>query len=219
NANKRYITFAALGRKVFNITLNDKAGEKSHQNCNSRKNLCAACALFGTAEDEKVGSRIRFTDAECCNFTPELIHHRVTFPELGSPRMSYFPFYLKESTANYKVNYSEGYDSQYLNIIGRKFYWHHVPEVNGNVEKKQRNFTLDVVDKEAEFNFRVYFADIPKGKLPLLFASISLNENNAQGEYCHKVGHGKPLGFGSVKITADYCKIRKYESLPEGKKW
>lgn len=219
NANKRYITFAALGRKVFNKTLNEKAGEKSHQHCNSRKNLCAACALFGTAEDEKVGSRIRFTDAECCNFTPELIHHRVTFAELGSPRMSYFPFYLKESNANYKVNYSEGYDSQYLEIRGRKFYWHHVPDLNGNVEKNQRNATFDLVDTDAEFKFRIYFENLLKEEIQLLFASITLNENNVQGEYCHKIGHGKPLGFGSVKITVAYCKIRKYESAAEGKKW
>ena len=204
----RYLSFASIGRKAFARTLNDKAGTKSHQACDSRKNLCPACALFGTVEGEAAGSKIRFTDARCCNYEPKLLRRNVTFEELGSPRMSYFPFYLRASKP--KADYDQGYDSGMLEIRGRKYYWHHVPDMDKYVERNNRNATFDVVRPGAEFKFRIYFDGITEHQLELLAAAVHLNENTIDGHYCHKLGHGKPLGYGSVKIAIDQCGIRKY---------
>lgn len=208
--NILYLTFAALGRKAFINTLDNCAEEKAHQKCNSRNNLCHACALFGTADSEKVGSKVRFTDAECVNYGQEKLLRNITFEELGSPRMSYLPFYLREKRKGDTKGYQEGYDSPLMEIRGRKFYWHHMPDIEKNVSRNERNGTFDVLKQGTKFKFRIYFDRITGNELKWLSSAVHLNENDLEGRFCHKIGHGKPLGYGSVKIFIEGCKVREY---------
>ena len=147
-----YLSFAALGRKAFIKTLNDKAREKSHQKCDSRNNLCPACALFGTTEGEKAAGKVRFTDAVCINYDSKYLQENVTFQELASPHMSYSPFYLrKRGNSSEKADYSQSYDSECLDIRGRKFYWHHRPDLSKDISQEERNASFDVIKENAEF--------------------------------------------------------------------
>ena len=205
------LSFAALGRKTFEKTLNEKAGQKSHHICNDRNNLCAACSLFGTIEGKGIGSKIRFTDAESTNFEKSKLKKDIIFKELSSPRISYVPFYLTSDKKN--VNYRKGYDSDELQIRGRKFYWHHQPDImpQEKIERTKRNGTFDVLDIGTEFEFKIYFDQITKKQLEILAIAVHLNENDMEGKRCHKIGHGKPLGYGSVKMTVEKCVIRKYD--------
>lgn len=207
---KLYMSFAALGRKAFSRMLNDVVSEKSHQKCDTRENLCPACALFGTVEGEGLGSRIRFTDACCTNYEKERLVENVVFGELGSPRMSYLPFYLKARDKT--ISYKDGYDTDGLEIRGRKFYWHHEPELVSEQEIpiNERNATFDVLNSGTEFKFTIYFDGISETQLKQLAAAVHLNDNNRDGNQCHKIGHGKPFGYGSVKITVDRCMLREF---------
>ena len=45
---------------------------------------------------------------------------------------------------------------------------------------------------------------------------MNLGENDIGGKYCHKLGHGKPLGFGSAKMVIEKCMIRKCETESAG---
>lgn len=218
-----YLSFAALGRKAFIKTLNDKAREKSHQKCDSRKNLCPACALFGTTEGEKAAGKVRFTDAVCINYDSKYLQENVTFQELASPHMSYSPFYLrKRGNSSEKADYSQSYDSECLDIRGRKFYWHHRPVLKSNIKKndknkKERYDFFDVIKENAVFKFRIYFENISEEEqLHLLATAVNLGENDIGGKYCHKFGHGKPLGFGSAKMVIEKCMIRKCETQRSG---
>ncbi len=202
------LSFASLGRKTFEKTLNDKVGQKSHQVCNDRNNLCAACSLFGTIEGKGIGSKIRFTDAKCENLDRKNLVTDVIFEELSSPRISYVPFYLFSD--NEDVNYERGYDSEELQIRGRKFYWHHKPDMKHGKKRTKRNGTFDVV-KDTEFTFKIYFDQITKKQLEVLATAIHLNDNKITGKRCHKIGHGKPLGYGSVKMIVEECRIRQYD--------
>jgi hypothetical protein len=38
---------------------------------------------------------------------------------------------------------------------------------------------------------------------------ITLGDNRADSNYCHKLGHAKPLGYGSVKLEITDCELRK----------
>lgn len=203
------LSFASLGRKAFEKTLNEKAGQKSHQICSDRNNLCAACSLFGTIEGKGMGSKIRFTDAKRQNPDRGKLIRNVVFEELSYPRISYVPFYLFSD--NEHTNYEKGYDSDELQIRGRKFYWHHKPDMSSWKKKTKRNGTFDVLGKDTEFEFKIYFDQITKKQLEILATAVHLNDNKITGKRCHKIGHGKPLGYGSVKMTVDECKIRKYD--------
>ena len=208
--DKLYMTFAALGRKAYNKRWNDLVSEKAHDKCDRREHLCPACALFGTAEGDKFGSRVRFTDAKYTgNMEGCLNSQGTTFGELGSPRPSYIPFYLRETGTN--ADYSVGYDSNQMEIRGRKFYWHHEPDTDRRVPRNNRNATFETVRKNAEFGFRIYFDGITRQQMELLAMAVHLNENDLDGHMCHKIGHGKPLGYGSVKICIEKCMVRKFD--------
>lgn len=204
-----YMSFAALGRKIYHNTLNDMVKEKSHQKCDDRTKLCPACAIFGTIEGQGLASRIRFTDAVCTNYTPDKLIEKVIFEELSSPRMSYIPFYLKECFVD--ANYTKGYDSSDLEIRGRKFYWHHKPSIDKMVPRNDRNATFDVLDENTEFSFKIYFDGITEKQLSLLASAVDLYEDDINGNMCHKLGHGKPLGYGSVKMIVEKCVIRSFD--------
>lgn len=91
-ANKKLVlSMASIGR--FSYLKNMSEITKEHTGCNSRKELCPACALFGMIgkNEESKGSNLRFTDAFLCK--DEGTTKNVLLKELGAPRPSYLQFY------------------------------------------------------------------------------------------------------------------------------
>lgn len=202
-----YLSMAAMGRMAYRTTMNDLVDKKKP--CDSRKAMCDACRLFGmTGKKESVGSRIRFTDA---TYTSQICETEViTLTELGSPRTSYMPFYADVNDRNFGGKNKPGYDDG-IGIKGRKFYWHanNWEQINNKIKKDNRNATVEVL-KTAEneaFTFKIYFDEITYMELQKLIFSLNFWENDKNGNMCHKIGHGKPIGLGSIKVTVDdICK-------------
>lgn len=190
-----YLQFAAIGRVAFHNDMEHLVGEKKP--CKARKNLCKACSLFGMVGKEAAGSRLRFEDAKCTQEKPDTIV--ATLAELGAPRVAYMPFY---STMGMNDNpITIGYDDPGIGIRGRKFYWHHMPTNKIlNASKTVRNATMEVVAGKTEFKGRIFFDGISENELEELIWALNFWENDAEGELCHKIGHGKPLGLGSCKL-------------------
>ncbi len=203
-----YFSLAQVGRMVYNTTMNEVI--KDFDACQSRNAVCPACALFGMKNAEEgngVGSHIRFYDARLVagkNASEEI-------NELATPKPSYLPFYLKGE--GYKS--LSGYDGKNVEIAGRKQYFHHQPKEN--VYKNtgllnERNAKMEMI-QNALFSFDVYFDCITKEQLDDLIWMLCLGENNAESARFLKIGHGKPFGFGSVKIMIDGIEER---NLQEG---
>lgn len=199
------LSLAAIGRRVYSNSVNDMIGEQRTP-CMNRRMVCPACQLFGMAKDEGIGSRIRISDASLVN---EGKSTSVMLKELGSPRTGYFPFYSANGL---------DFDKQDAMISGRKYYWH-IPDAakdasiytESNPKKKsERNATVELVE-DSIFEFDVYFDRISPAQLEELKWVITLGENRADGNLCHKIGHGKPLGLGSVKMTILEECIRNYD--------
>ncbi len=199
------LSFAAIGRKVYSDSVNDMIGE--HRNpCQNRQKVCPACQLFGMAKDEGIGSRIRISDASIVN---EGISTLVMLKELGSPRTGYYPFYSENGLE---------FDKQNAMISGRKYYWH-IPDAAKDAsiytelnpkKKSERNATVELLS-DAVFEFDVYFDRISPVQLEELKWVLTLGENCEDGNLCHKIGHGKPLGLGSVKMTILEECIRQFD--------
>jgi CRISPR-associated protein (TIGR03986 family) len=207
-----YFSAASIGRMQYKKNLVDLIGRKKP--CKERKDLCKACRLFGmTAGVEAVGSRIRIEDAWCKQFSKNNIKKRVTLKELGSPRASYMPFYAEK-----RNGVCASYDEAGAGIKGRKFYWHNPAaredsSVYTTKEKTERNGTYDLIMPGTEFEFKIYYDDITKEQLDELVWAVTFWENKEDGCMCHKLGHGKPLGLGSVKIVV----TQKAERHSDGK--
>ena len=199
NAGEKWsLSLASIGRTFCRSSLNDLAGER--QPCTKREKLCEACMLFGMTGEESMGSRIRVTDARP---TSDCKPEWVTLKILGQPRYSYLPFYARKASG-----VPGDYDDKGIEIAGRKFYWHNEraavdPGVYSQEEKGKMNNTRELVMPGAEFRFDIYYDGVSEEQLDKLMWCLHFGGNEKDGNLCHKIGHGKPLGLGSVKIVIE----------------
>lgn len=207
------LSMASIGRTFFNVSLNDLVGERKP--CISRKELCEACALFGMAQTESLGSRVRITDGVAVGSYKT---NKVCMKILGQPRYSYLPFYGRAGNTNRGRNETlSSYDHEGAEIAGRKFYWHNLaaatdPRIYRTDEKNQMNNTLELVLPGAEFTFDIYYEGITQKQLEKLMWCIHFGENRLDGSLAHKIGRGKPLGLGSVKMVIEEQMERTFEN-------
>jgi CRISPR-associated protein (TIGR03986 family) len=218
-----YLSPAMIGREVFHNTLKGLIGEYSP--CVSSQNLCPACALFGFVSDNEsdniLGGRVRFTDA--------ILTGRVEYDspgvlkELASPKTSSTEFYMRKPNQKAVLwNYDYWLDMQrnthknpnQLLLRGRKFYWHQKNPTD-YFERNPSNYNADrhiAVRplKKGSFEFDVFFDGITQEELSRLTYTLEIG---AKSGHAHKIGMGKPLGLGSVKVTVNQVLIRQLTSI------
>lgn len=202
-----YFSLASIGRFKYYKPIDSILKEKNKMPCADLKRLCKACSLFGmVGNEEGLGSRIRITDAVFEGSISDSIKE-YNLTELRTPHPSYLPFYAKTT------NYLAGYDDPQCNIRGRKFYWHFKPDYNKleNLHEDKVDTKMCGIDK-GSFTFKVYFENITDEQLAELAMLLCLGENDKNGKRCYKLGHGKPLGFGSAKIVVEKLDIREFKS-------
>ncbi len=221
-----YLSPAQISRSVFHNKLNDLLG--SHKSCslNDDDTYCEACSLFGIINSHTKNARaslLRFSDAHSVDFRSAGYH---TLKELASPKTTAVEFYTERpedaKVWNYdyktiaykkkeKVRIPERVGTD-VSIKGRKFYLHTANGQFDTNEKTKRNSTMELADKGSTFAFTVYFENITQKQLERLVWTLTLGENSDDSKRLYKVGHGKPLGLGSAKITVSKVEVRDYYS-------
>jgi CRISPR/Cas system CSM-associated protein Csm3 (group 7 of RAMP superfamily) len=209
------------------IRYSDKVADAlKHQNCKiadekgkpittENHGLCLCCQIFGMANeqeqdtklDEQIlrnvfASKVIFSDA-ILETIDKIDPQTITLKELSSPKPHHAPFYIHNNQ-----------------IKGRKFYYHQsdsLSHYNVPHEKTHRNQTIqESVTPGAEFTFDVMFTNLTDSELGLLLWSLELEE-----EMAHKIGMGKPIGLGSIKIDVNQIDfidpLERYTSLGGGK--
>ena len=218
-----HLSPSAIGRINQVKRWKDMVGD--YRPCSSRECSCAACQLFGFIGGQcSAGSRVRVTDAKPMAEIPRDHFAYVTLPILSSPKPSAFEFYVNRPDDNSKYwnydfyfvpdlttgNGGEFKSQQILTLRGRKFYWHGVEataEPAGN-----QNSTMEALNADQAFCFRVYFDRITQKQLDQLIWTLTLGENETSSLLWHKIGHGRPVGYGSVKLTVDRVVTRSITS-------
>lgn len=169
---------------------------------------------------------------------PQLVSGQ-TLKELSSPKPSAVEFYTKRPMEGDKPASSWTYDAATFNageyeklvsedtpmqILGRKFYVHHyaggskenidqaIMRSATTDEATKRNMTTELAKSGSDFSFKVFFEGINQEQLDKLIWTLCIGENNPNGNQLHKIGHGKPLGLGSVKITVDKVLCREADN-------
>ena len=197
------LSMACIGRIGYYTTLDDLVKKKVP--CQNRKKLCSACNLFGMAREEAVGGRVRITDARAKGEVKW--QKNVKLKTLATPRYSYWPFYAKTNSFKYPTDY----ENPEVEIRGRKYYWHipgaaHNKNIYRDLRKEEdinqnmQSGYFDLADTGSKFEFRIYYNEITTVQLDELKWTLCLGENQLNGNLCHKLGRGKPLGLGSVKV-------------------
>ena len=141
--------------------------------------LCPACSIFGTTFYK---GRVAFGFAFPKNDKIEMLESgkHITLPLLERPR----PSWSMPEPKN--------------DIPGRKFYIHHQgwkQVVENKVKETINNKSIQAVQKNQEFTFEVRYENLKSWELGLLLYCLHLEPHMA-----HKLGTGKALGFGSIKI-------------------
>lgn len=237
--NYAYLSPSQFGRYVFDNRLDNLLG--SHMSCAKHKGecLCKACALFGMIGDggrRAYASKLRFSDAQFSVFSSM---GKVMLQELAGPKPTAVEFYTCRSngslywTYDYRItsykHVNTGVDrngrkqmqdvpqkEKYeVEIRGRKFYHHH-PELKRSdyqaKEKTKRNSTMELCEPESRFAFDIYFEKITEQQLQELLWTITIGENCEESKQMYKLGHGKPLGLGSVKLIVDEIEMRSFDA-------
>ncbi len=228
-----YLSPAQMSRSVFHNKLNDLLG--SHKSCslNDDDTYCEACDLFGiinSKNNTSLASSVRFSDAYAVDFISAGNH---TLKELASPKTTAVEFYTERPegakvwnydymTTDYECVETTDYECKKnkkpcneltdISIKGRKHYLHTQNGQFDTNEKTKRNSTMELADKGSTFAFTVYFENITQKQLERLVWTLTLGENSDSSKRLYKVGHGKPLGLGSAKITVSKVEVRDYYS-------
>lgn len=227
-----YLSPSQISRSVFANRIDDILGE--HKSCSKSdgKRLCKACALFGIISTETNGksnaSKVRFSDATVIEGTFSS-KKNVTLKELSSPKTTSSEFYIKKPENakywNYDYKVTEYKDPNADNpkpirelcdveLNGRKFYVHNPKlrkEDYHTNEKTNRNNSVELCNEKTQFLFDVYFENISDTQLKELVWTLTLGENSADSDRMFKLGHGKPLGLGSVKVTVNKVETREFD--------
>lgn len=97
---------------------------------------------------------------------------------------------------------------------GRKYYWHTEPELRNEYKAEGMRQRIRPLKRNVCFAFRIYLEDVSAQQIANLKWALDFGDSE---RYAHKLGHGKPLGFGSVRIKAERLMIRTIH--PESGEW
>jgi len=136
---------------------------------------------------------------------------------LATPKPTAFQHYLVQTDDDSRT--LRHYDSktpQETAIRGHKMYWAKgdrkiddlLPEPNspgvdeaGNIDPNSTQHTqFRPIKSGKQFRFRVYFENLSSQELGALWWTLAIPDGE-EHERCHRLGMGKPLGMGAVKLT------------------
>lgn len=178
-----------------------------------------ADAMFGAKFKEKElwAGRVFFDDALLMG-RPELLDKNYTHP-LMSPNPTSFQLYLKQDGATPK-HWDE--DTE---LRGYKLYWHQdIRDKDWEISTDDKQVSgmkeIQPLAKGSRFKGRIRFSNLNELELGALCKVFNLAENGE--DIVYKIGQGKSIGMGSVRINAklfvEDSEVR-YSSLFRDDKW
>lgn len=215
----RAIYPVAISRTMYERTIRDVIADH-HPHLLPPTNinkLCLASRVFGWVSQEgdedltrevAYRGRVRFSNATVVhankNDTP------LTLSILGAPHPTSLEFYLDDvQYITARRDGQHGYNEPNAKIRGRKMYRHHKKwktaednttktEATTNDKSDQNRTIQGVYEPDSGWTFTIEFENLQPVELGALLWTLELSEGSKP---CyHRIGYGKPLGFGSVQI-------------------
>lgn len=161
-------------------------------------------AVFGNKEFWS--SRIYVEDCYLKEEQEDAFYKKSVYLRLNNPNLAAYQFYL-DTGSDGEVQDWNGNTS----IRGYKMYWHKKMEwkknLQDNISKQLKKDFIQPLKEHCHFKGKVRFENLDEIELGALVYLFKLGEENC----CYKLGMGKPMGLGSVKIIANlYLRDEKY---------
>lgn len=150
-------------------------------------------AVFGNKEHW--ASRVFFEDSFLAEGQKAEFYDEAFAKALLEPKPTSFQFYL--NTENGKP----AHWNQNTNIRGYKFYWHRKTDWADRSVYTEDNIhnRMSPLKEGHKFSGRIRFKNLDSVELGALADVLSICDTK---DTCFKLGMGKPIGMGSVKVTA-----------------
>lgn len=193
-------------------------------------------AIFGYVRDEEMpagipqhfAGRLRVGDAKFKSAVDGiwLSPEPVTLKILSGPKPTTFQHYLEQSAPDERRNlrHYASRTPEETKIRGNKLYWHRGIVSQAEIEDLDVNWATDTqhtqvkpVKAGVEFESVIAFDNLSAEELGALMWALKLPDR-----CCHKLGMGKPLGLGAVKIKPTLHlndRFDRYERLFDGDGW
>ncbi len=175
--------------------------------CHDNTSLCIACRLFGMMPENQKNARVflgKVNIGDALVYEDTLsVHESIHTAILEAPKPRHLAFYL---------------DPAKRYIAGRKFYFHHHGRLNTEDDlieirsrservndrlKKFRNQYIQPLDTGTEFGARIDFTNLEANEFAALLLAITLKLDMR-----HKIGTGKPIGLGSIRmVLTELCLV------------
>ncbi|MCX9011181.1 MAG: TIGR03986 family CRISPR-associated RAMP protein [Candidatus Methanoperedens sp.] len=192
-----------------------------HDADNNTNRIDFAHAIFGnTAKESKdsFAGRVFFEDAQLVNPNINPFMDEKVPKVLLGPKPTTFQHYLEQDSMNPKN--LKHYNSETW-IRGNKFYWHKSGTKWEKENQKDFNKKIETKIKPVKpktlFRFRIRYENLTENELGALLFTLYLPVGCG-----HKIGMGKPLGLGSVKINPELFIIdreKRYSALFDNFGW
>lgn len=191
---KKYREFG--GQKNYNSLF-----PKELNACDDYEKICYACNMFGTTDlkrkiekdgkikevNQAVSSKLFFSDA----IVPKEINvSKKILQPLLTPHAELDKYYIRNNK-----------------LAGRKVFFHHDDKLNCKIYemgnkvfaniKKDVNSEVFIVDTGIEIELKMDFKNLTDIEFGILLFIIGAKNK----EFIYKIGRGKPLGLGSIKIN------------------
>ena len=157
-------------------------------------------AIFG--RKELWGSRVFFEDA-CCDSNSDAQEKPAYSRVLSGPKPTSYQLYLEQQDF---APYNH-WDTKGTSIRGYKFYWHKKEDWRKDAQEadKQTPHKIHPVKAGQVFHGRIRFERLSEDELGALLKVFELSAKDAN--LCFKLGQGKSIGMGSVRIDVNSLKI------------
>ena len=150
----------------------------------------------------------------------------VPLPILGQPKSSAWEFYLRQDSVTTPSTYGDLPENEGGDLAGRKFY-RHQPMVQSitdiaatdseTILSDQATLARYICAPGTEFRFAIRFSRLRPWELGALMVTLQphrLLKNGIPSDYAHKLGLGRPLGMGSVRLNIDTSVFRSTGQNP-----
>lgn len=185
--------------------------------------LDMAQAIFGRVsqgkieEDQTIKGRAYFEDAHATSGGPEWFIDEIIVPRiLSSPKVTCFQHYLTQDGTKGQKDLTTYLQGDHTTIRGHKLYWHRWDDgrklgavkegtnhdgLRNDLQSANSSDTQHTIIRPVKagvaFSGRIRFDNLMDIELGALLSALRLPEGCA-----HKLGMGKPLGLGSVRIES-----------------
>jgi CRISPR-associated protein (TIGR03986 family) len=207
-------------RIAYDLKISDHLPTSLKQH-NKGVDLCDSVFGYG----DNWAGRVSFSDAHVQG-TLKMCPSDYPHPLMG-PNPTSFQLYLEQNVDDHNTYNHWGHE--HASLRGYKMYWHQplakAKDWTRTAEEKEIKGTRKIrpVDTGVTFTSRIHFERLSDVELGALLMSLNLDQySGGQRRTYYKLGMGKSIGFGSVKLDTDvtiFDNTSRYSVLFENDAW